>query len=494
MDISRRRVTAGLGALALMPALAKAAPACGFPDWAAAQRPRLERMAAELTARLKPWSGPKRVATPEHFGHVAGAALSAKAIQAAIDAVATKGGGTVRLAHGDYVSGTIELRDHTRLEIAKGARLLGSLDLADWPDRVAKRPTVMDSNMGMNQSLIHAEGCRNISLAGKGMIYGRGYKTNFSGPETSGATPGRPFVIRIIDCQGVHIRDLHLRDSPCWMQNYLNCEDLLMEGLVIENQANFNNDGVDIDGCRRVIVRNCWINAEDDALCFKGASQRPMDEVLVENCQCWSQTNGIKFGTDSEGDFRNVLVRHCQVGGPTAEMNAARHRRSDSGISWESVDGGTVENILATDITILRAKSPLFLRLGDRARKRPEQPRPGVGQLRRIVFERITGDETGPRGSYFIGLPGHRIQDVALRDITFRSDATANAIVDETTIDEMPDHYPDALMIPGDTPARGLWARHIENLTIQGFTVTTATADPRALVCARTDAEKICGA
>ena len=492
MSLSRRRF--GLTAAALALAGPARSQDCAWPQWADDLRADLEKMARRLTANLKGWSGPRRVATPEQFGYAPGDALATPAIQAAIDATAATGGGTVRLAHGDYVSGTIELRDNIRLEIAEGARLIASLDLADYPERVAKRPTVQDSNMGMNQSLIHAEGCRNISLAGKGMIYGRGYKTNFSGPETSGATPGRPFVIRIIDCQGVHIRDLHLRDSPCWMQNYLNCEDLLMEGLVIENQANFNNDGVDIDGCRRVIVRNCWINAEDDALCFKGASQRPMDEVLVENCQCWSQTNGIKFGTDSEGDFRNVLVRHCQVGGPTAEMNAARHRRSDSGISWESVDGGTVENILATDITILRAKSPLFLRLGDRARKRPEQPRPGVGQLRRIVFERITGDETGPRGSYFIGLPGHRIQDVALRDITFRSDATANAIVDETTIDEMPDHYPDALMIPGDTPARGLWARHIENLTIQGFTVTTATADPRALVCARTDAEKICGA
>ena len=491
MPLSRRHFAITAAALAL--AGRAEAAACGWPVWADRLRVDLEAMAARLTATLKGWSGPKRVMTPEQFGFTPGLALATPAIQAAIDAVAARGGGTVRLSKGDYVSGTIDLRDHIRLEIAEGARLVASLDMADYPERVARRPTVQDSNMGMNQSLIHAEGCVNISLAGKGMIYGRGYKTNFSGPETSGATPGRPFLVRIIDCTGVHIKDLHMRDSPCWMQNYLNCEDLLMEGLVIENQANFNNDGIDIDGCRRVIVRNCWINAEDDALCFKGASQRPTEQVLVENCQCWSQTNGIKFGTDSEGDFRNVLVRHCQVGGPTAEMNAARHRRSDSGISWESVDGATVENVLATDITILRAKSPLFLRLGDRGRKRSEQPRPPVGALRRIVFERITGDETGPRGSYFLGLPGHRIQDVTLRDIAFKSDATANPIVDETTINEMPDHYPDALMIPADTPALGLWARHIENLTLENVTVTTSSPDPRPLIHARTDTENVCG-
>lgn len=490
MNLSRRAFALSAAALALV-GKARAGD-CQWPVWADQLHADLDKMAEHLIATVTGWNGPRRVLTPEAFGYD-GAGLATQAIQAAIDAAAIKGGGTIRLAKGDYVSGTIDLRDNIRLEIADGSRLIASLDMADYPERVAKRPTVQDSNMGMNQSLIHAEDCTNIALAGGGMIFGRGYKSNFSGPETSGATPGRPFLIRIIDCAKVHISGLHMLDSPCWMQNYLNCEDLLMEGLTIQNQANFNNDGVDIDGCRRVIVRHCWINAEDDALCFKGASQRPMEQVLVENCQCWSQTNGIKFGTDSEGDFRNVLVRDCEVGGPTADMTAARHRRSDSGISWESVDGATVENIVATRIKVLRAKSPLFLRLGDRGRKRPEQDRPPVGQLRRIVFDRITGYDTGPRGSYFIGMPDHRITDVALRDISFTSDATADSIVDETTIAEMPANYPDALMIPADTPARGLWTRHIENLTLQNFAITTSAPDPRPLVHAVTDAENVCG-
>ncbi len=144
--------------------------------------------------------------------------------------------------------------------------------------------------MGMNQSLIFAEGCTNISLCGEGTIYGRGTKDNFPGLETIGATPGRPFLIRIIDCRQVHIQGLFMKDSPCWMQNYLHCEDLLIEGIRVENQSNSNNDGCDIDGCRRVIVRNCHINSEDDALCFKGAAQRPTEEVLVEDCQLYSTT------------------------------------------------------------------------------------------------------------------------------------------------------------------------------------------------------------
>ena len=151
--ISRRAFGASLTALAAA-STAHAAPD-GLPGWIDPLRRDLEAMAGRLTAMLKPWSGPQRVFTPEAYGHVAGAALSTKAIQAAIDAAAQAGGGVARLAQGDYVSGTLDMRSGVKLDIAGGARLLGSLNLADWPERIAKRRTVQDTNMGMNQSLIY---------------------------------------------------------------------------------------------------------------------------------------------------------------------------------------------------------------------------------------------------------------------------------------------------------------------------------------------------
>lgn len=479
-QISRRAILTGAAAGAVVICLDKKAFADSdtASQWADPLVAELSAMADRLTKTVKAWPVPAVIVRPENFGHVPNSSdLATVPIQRALDACAAAGGGTVQLSQGDYVSGTINLRSGVMLEIAEGARLLASTNLADYPEHVAKRPTVQDSNMGMNQSLIFAEGCRNIGICGKGQIYGRGTPDNFPGSETIGQTPGRPFIIRIIDSSNIVIRDIRLKDSPCWMQNYLNCEDLLIDGVDINNQANFNNDGLDIDSCRRVIVRNCTITSEDDTLCFKGAGQRPMEQVLVENCHFYSSCNGVKFGTDSQGDFRNILIRNIEVGGLKPEMfakhNAKTIRKADGGVSLESVDGAICERIVVQNVHIVRAESPLFLRLGGRGRVRPEQSRPAAGVLRQVVFENITGEDNGVRGSFFIGNVGKPIEDIVLRDIDIRMKGAENPKIDEAVIPENPDKmYPDPHMFdeimptPGVMPAYGLWTRHVRNLTL----------------------------
>jgi polygalacturonase len=463
-NVSRREF--GLAVLSLS-VLAKgnAEIPAQVPNWVSKLRRDLQQMAIKLNKTVLPWHGPKHVETPEDHGFSL-QGLATASIQAAINSVASKGGGTVRLAKGDYISGTIDLKSNIRLEVAEGARLLASLDLKDWPDRIAKRRTVMDTNMGMNQSLIFAEGCKNISLAGKGTIDGRG--AQFKGEETIHGTPGRPFLIRVIDCENVHVTDLTMLDSPCWMQNYLNCDNVLIEKLRIENQANFNNDGCDIDGCRNVIVRNCTISSGDDSLCFKGSSLMPAENILVEHCTFFSSCNAVKLGTDSQSLFRNVLVRNMVLGGVSEEMRRIKHAGADSAISWEIVDGGTAENLLTTDIHVVRAFSPLFMRIDDRGRVFPEDPKPAVGKLRRVVFENITGENNGPRGSYFLGMPGHPIEDVVLHNVRLGTLPTSKPALNAGSVPEMHGLYPDAHMIDeiGDSPAAGLWARHIKGLEL----------------------------
>jgi polygalacturonase len=417
--------------------------------------------------------------------------MATRAIQAAIDAAAARGG-IVLLAHGEYPSGTIVLRSRVRLEVAKGARLVASTSLADYPEHVASRRTVMDTNMGMSQSLIFAEGCTHISIAGEGTIDGRGDRTNFPGAETTHATPGRPFLIRVLDCTRVHVAGITLLNAACWMQNYLNCDELLLEHLTVSNQSNFNNDGIDIDGCRQVIVRGCLINSEDDGLCFKGASQRPTDQVLVEDCRIYSTCNAVKFGTDSQGDFRNVLIRRIETGGPPQELPAFHRRNAISGFSWESVDGGTVEDVYAYDVRIVRSASPIFLRLGDRARVKPGDPRPAPGHLRRIVFDGVTGSDNGARGSLILGLPERPIEDVVLSRFSLGVAPANRPPPLEDAILEQRDTYPDADAMIGElSPAYALWSRHARRIVLANVRVQPTGRDPRpAYKCS--DVQEFC--
>jgi len=448
-------------------------------DWGMNLQLSLEKMAATLTQTLKPWPVPDRLFRVEDYGAIGdGVTVNTRSLQRTIDACSAAGGGVVLFAKGHYVTGTIELKSGVMLEVDKDAKILGSTHLSDYPDKTAAHQTVMDTAMHVTLSLIYAENCDHIGIRGEGTIDGRGIKKNFprKPPPPHGSLKDRPFLIRIIECRQVVIDGIHLRDSASWMEDYLNCDDLIVQGINVENQGNYNNDGLDIDGCHNVIVRNCFINSWDDGICFKGAGLRTMENVLVENCTAYSGCNALKFGTSSEGDFRNALIRNINVGGVTKDLPALNRRRALSGISWESVDGDTLENILVTNVRIDRSDSPIFLRIGDR--KDPNAPTHTPGQLSHLIFEHITGDNNGSLPSIIAGIPEAKVSDVKFRDIHL-SAAGGGSVPTRTTIPENIADYPESNMFGPDLPAYGFWMRHAERISFDDVTITTLKPDVR---------------
>jgi hypothetical protein len=286
----------------------------------------------------------------------------------------------------------------------------------------------------------------------------------------------------VLDSRNIVLDGITLKDSPCWMQNYLNCEDLIFQGITVENQANWNNDGLDIDGCRNVIVRDCFLNSEDDALCFKGASLKPTENVLVERCRIYSTCNAIKYGTDSQGDFRNVLIRDVEAGGPAPTMRALIPRRAISGIGLTIVDGGTLENVMLSGIRLVRCDSPVFLRLGDRGRVMPGMPRPAPGVLRRVILDQISGDAHGQRGSFISGIPAASITDVVLRNFHLTVAGGAGAWPAGKVIPEKIDAYPDGWMFGPLVPAHGFWIRHARGVLFSDGHVVTEKPDARPVL------------
>jgi polygalacturonase len=465
--------------LAVLSPLAVAAAPDQTPEWEAPLRASLEKMADHLTATLKPWPVPDRVFNVANFGAVGdGTTLNTTALQKAIDACGAAGGGVVLVEKGDYVTGTLDLKSGVMLEIAKGSRLLGSTNFADYPPRVPRNETVMDTWMKLTQSLIYAENCDRIGIRGAGVIDGRGSRENFPGKNDIGAMPNRPFLIRMVKCRNVVMDGITLRNAASWMQNYLNCENLLLQGVRVENLTNWNNDAFDIDGCRNVIVRNCSSDSVDDGLCFKGAGLRTMENVLVENSEFRTQCNAIKFGTDSQGGFKNVLIRNVKLGA-TRETQLHKGTHAISGISLQSVDGGTVENIRATDVTMDRTQSPVCLRLGDRGRVKPGMAKPKPGAIRRIILENITGADHGARGSIVSGIPGAKIEDVVFRNLQLTMSGGGTEKDAQREVPELVDAYPDAFSFGPTVPAYGFWGRHADRITFDRVKITPRKPDAR---------------
>lgn len=463
------------------------------PDtqWETPLKNKLEQMADSLTKHVVPWSVPRRTYRVERYGATAnGETVNTVAIQAAIDACSKRGGGVVLFSKGDYVTGTIQLKSNVMIEVAEGSRILGSTKLEDYPHLIEKHVSIMSEYYRFKQSLIYAEDQVNVGIRGAGEIYFRGERQNFPGPQTIGEIKDRPLGIRMVKCQNVVLQNISLRNSAAWMQNYISCLNLILDGVKIENHGNFNNDGLDPDGCVNVIVRNCHLNTEDDAMCLKGSAMTPSENILIENCTFYSTCNALKVGTDTQGDFKNIIVRNVVLGGIPEPLTTTHDKRASStGITIATVDGGNVENMLIQNATINQANCPIYLRIGSRGRVLTadmkykwgyQDPNFVPGHLKRIIIDNVSGERNFKQGSFISGIPNHLIEDVVIRNVDLKMSGKGEAHLITRHVIENESGYPDAHRIAASgLPAFGFYFRHAKNLTLENIKISPVNPDAR---------------
>ncbi len=457
--------------------------------WENPQKKMLERLADSLTQHLKAWKVPNRIYKVEKYGAIGDSShLNTIEIQNAIDDCSKNGGGVVLFSEGQYVTGTIELKSGVMLEISKKAKILGSINIADYPERIEAFKSVMSENHKYRQSLIYAENCTNIGIRGKGEIYFRGEKANFPGKETTGEIVNRPFGIRMITCKNIVLQNIFLHNSAAWMQSYLFCENLIFDGIKVINQANYNNDGLDPDGCTNLIVRNCYINSEDDAMCLKGASNRPSKNILIENSTFLSSCNALKIGTDTQGDFFNIIARNLKLGGISEDMPAPKGHDASTGVTLASVDGGKVHDILISNIRIDRSRCPIFLRVGNRLRKMPDAPIKEVGSLQKIIIKNVTGENNFKQGSLISGIKDHPVKDVIIKNYNIKIEGGGDSTLIHNEVPEKENGYPDAQsFLKKGLPSMGFYVRYAENINISNAEITPLKKDSRPIIIAGKD-------
>ncbi len=397
------------------------------------------------------------------FGAVGdGATLNTKALQSAIDACAKRGGGTVRLPAGRFLSGTLSLKSGVHLHLDAGAVLLGSTRLDDYPVTPGGFRSYVDTYT--DKSLLYAENAENIGIGGAGCIDGQG--KSFHGPYKV-----RPYLMRLISCRGAEVRDVTIRNSPMWVQHYLNCEDVHIQGITVNSHVNVNNDGIDIDGCRRVRISDCNISSGDDAIVLKATADVVCRDVVVSNCVLSSDCNALKLGTESNGGFENIAFSNCTI-----------YDTRLAGIALEMVDGGPLDGVSVNNIVMRGVGTPIFMRLGNRARPyREGDPRPGMGTFRNVQITNVQAVGAGNTGCAIAGLPGGRIEDVTIENIRIEFAGGGTDEDARRSVPENPDKYPEHSMF-GRLPAYGFYVRHARGIRFRNLRLTTLKSDARPAV------------
>lgn len=413
-----------------------------------------------------------------------GSQITTKQLQNAIDACATQGSGRVYFPPGIYLTGTLVLKSGVHIELAARAEILGSTDTKDY---LVIRPQYKNNtDRQVDKSLFYAEKVKDISLSGKGIIDFQGNSPVYYPSHNN--DPLRPFGIRFVTCTNVYVSGLMLINSAQWMQHYLDCKNVMIEDLNVFNHAHQNNDGIDIDGCQNVYVRNCRVDSDDDGICLKGNGPSSCENVLIENCIVSSHCNALKLGTETTGGFKNVIYRNCRVVPSVTGhhfINGASTART--AITLIITDGGTMNNVWFDHIEASDCITPIFVTLGNRNRKYTDGvSKPDAGRIENVMLSNIKATGAGPISSSITGLDGsHEIKNVTLENISLTMTNPGNEKDRETDMDKVLKRVKPGYPSPetwGDLPSYGFYFRYIDGLQLTDIELKSDGNDPREAI------------
>jgi polygalacturonase len=291
-----------------------------------------------------------------------GKTIDSPAINAAIDAAAAAGGGSVVFPAGNYMSFSIRLKSKVDLYLTQGSTIIA----ADSPKPgdatgymggtydAAEPKTAWDAyqDYGHNHwhnSLFWGDGISDVSITGPGLIWGKGLSFG-SGPErapTATGTTGAGFspersaaaaagaaaapggavrtggtyrargvypmyqaeqagvgnkAIALKNCRNVVLRDFSILKGGHFGLLLTGVDNLTIDNLKIDT----DRDGMDIDCCKNVRVSNCTVNSPwDDGICPKSSFalgyNRATENVNITNCYV---SGCYQLGTVLDGTWK----------------------------------------------------------------------------------------------------------------------------------------------------------------------------------------------
>lgn len=350
---------------------------------------KMERVARPVIPDL-------RVSVKDFGGVGDGVTLNTEAFAKAMKHLSDKGGGHLDVPAGIWLTGPIEILSNCDLHVTPNAVIIFD------PDRDLY-PIIQTVFEGLDtrrcESPVHAEGARNISITGGGVLDGSGEawrmvkKSKLTDGEwrklvASGGIVSRdgriwypdegfekatmfsnmnvpsvdlteeqwneiksflrPNMVSLRNCENVLLEDCSFQNSPCWNVHPLMCKNLIVNRVNIRNPYySQNGDAIDVDSCENVLITNSTFDAGDDGICIKSGKDadgrrraRPCKNLIVDNCTVFHGHGGFTVGSEMSGGVENIKVSNCRFLG------------TDVGLRFKSKRGrgGVVKNIYINDI------------------------------------------------------------------------------------------------------------------------------------------------
>lgn len=422
-----------------------------------------------------------------------GKTLDSPAIDKAIEACVKQGGGKVVLPAGTYLSGSIHMKSNVELHLQSGCVILAASQSMGAYDKSETFgfPEYQDGgHTYFHNSLIWAEGQENISITGHGMIDGLGLTkkdTEKGGNVQGGSIGAGDKAIAFKQCKNILIRDITIYRGGHFAIIVTGCERGTIDNVTIDT----NRDGIDIDCCKYITLTNCKVNTpNDDAIVLKSsyALKRavPCEHILVTNCIVTGYKLGtfldgtyvpekvnwvcgrIKLGTESNGGYRDITISNCTC-------------MYSSGLAFEEVDQGLMDNIVVTNIALNHVHHyPIYITTGCRNRGPKEVTEPSRGQ--NIMISNVQAlDCDSLAGIIITGMENAPLKNISLSNIFVEYRGGGTADMAQKKYREQGTNYPEPRWA-GPTPSYGLFARHIDGLKLRDIIFALKKDDGRPAV------------
>lgn len=257
-------------------------------------------------------------------------------------AAKTKGGLHIVIPQGDwFVKGPIRLVSNVTIELHDGARLLFSDDANDYLPMVE---TSWEGNFCQNYSpFIYGKDLTNVAIIGKGTIDGNCINTFPTWRKDQKADQQnlrsqchkdvpyaqrnygkghllRPHLLQLYNCRNITLEGIFITNSPFWCVHLLKCDNVICRGLRYDAKL-VNNDGIDPEMTRNLLIENIDFNNGDDNVAIKAGRDNdgwkdasPSENIIIRNCR-FKGLHGLVIGSEMSAGVRNVFVEDCTYGG-----------------------------------------------------------------------------------------------------------------------------------------------------------------------------------